>query len=106
MSSLPLSTGLLAAVFADIRRHWLRLLLFLMILLSSASVILSTHYFRQTNIELERLMQQRDQLDVEWRHLVLEQGTLAEHSRVESLVKNELNMRRPRSKDEVLVRVR
>ena len=51
-------------------------------------------------------MQQRDALDVEWRHLVLEQGTLTEHNRVEALVKSELNMRRPKPSEEMVVRIK
>ena len=34
-------------------------------------------------------------LNIEWRHLLLEQGTLAEHSRVASLAMDKLQMARP-----------
>ncbi len=100
------SPSLLTSIVIDITRHWLRVLLFLVVMISAASVIMSTHYYRQKNIELEHLMQQRDSLDVEWRHLVLEQGTLTEHNRIESLVTSELNMRRPASGDEMVVRIK
>ncbi len=98
--------SLLASILSDLTRHWLRVLLFLAILISALGVILSTHYNRQENIELERLMQQRDELDVEWRHLVLEQRTLTEHNRVEALVKSELDMRRPKPSEEMVVRIK
>jgi cell division protein FtsL len=51
-------------------------------------------------------MQQKDQLDVEWRHLILEQGALTEHNRIESMVKKQLNMRRPSPDEEVVVRLK
>lgn len=98
--------NLLLLIITDLARHPGRVLLFLMVLVSAASVILSTHHNRQMSISLELLMQERDQLDVEWRHLVLEQGTLTEHNRIEALVTKELNMRRPEPKEEVVVRIR
>ena len=99
-------TSLLVLIVKDIARHWLRVLLFLLLLISASLVILSTHYYRQTNIAFEKLMQAQDSMDVEWRHLVLEQGTLSQHNRIESLVSKELDMRRPHSNDEILVRVK
>ena len=38
---------------------------------------------------------EEDRLNIEWRHLLLEQGTLAEHSRVASLAMDKLQMARP-----------
>jgi cell division protein FtsL len=58
------------------------------------------------SIAIERLMQEKDQLDVEWSHLVLEQSTLTEHNRIEALVKRHLNMHRPLPSEEVVVRIK
>jgi cell division protein FtsL len=44
-------------------------------------------------------------LDVEWRHLIIEQSALTEHNRIERAVQEKLNMRRPNREDEVLLRV-
>lgn len=106
MSKPQNKINLLLLIVNDLARHSGRVLLFLMLVLSAGAVILSTHHNRQMNIELEKLMQERDQLDVEWRHLVLEQGTLTEHNRIEALVTEKLDMRRPSPKEEVVVRIK
>tara|TARA_R110000868_G_scaffold406031_2_gene686076 strand:- start:956 stop:1276 length:321 start_codon:yes stop_codon:yes gene_type:complete len=98
--------NLLSFIFADLARHPVRVLLFLAVLISAGSVILSAHHNRQMAIALEKLMQQQDQLDVEWRHLVLEQSSLTEHNRIESLVNKNLNMHRPEPHEEVVVRIK
>ncbi|GAB3011559.1 cell division protein FtsL [Bowmanella dokdonensis] len=98
--------SLVSLIWTDLTRHPGRVLLYLMVLISAAAVILSSHHNRQLAIAHEQLMQQRDQLDVEWRHLLLEQSALTEHNRLESLVRKQLNMRRPTAEDEVVVRIR
>jgi cell division protein FtsL len=98
--------NLLSFIFADLARHPVRVLLFLAVLISAGSVILSAHHNRQMAIALEKLMQKQDQLDVEWRHLVLEQSSLTEHNRIESLVNKNLDMHRPEPHEEVVVRIK
>lgn len=51
-------------------------------------------------------MRQKDDLDVEWRNLVLEQRALTEHNRIEALVEKHLDMQRPGVDDEVVVRIK
>ena len=104
MSAPNTNFNLFSFVVADLARHPVRVLLFLALLVSAGLVILSAHHNRQMSIAIERLMQEKDQLDVEWRHLVLEQSALTEHNRIEQLVSENLNMRRPGPEDEVLVR--
>ncbi len=84
----------------------MRVLLFLALLVSAGLVILSAHHNRQMSIAIESLMQEKDQLDVEWRHLVLEQSALTEHSRIEAMVTSQLNMHRPLPSEEVVVRIK
>ncbi|GGD50977.1 cell division protein FtsL [Lacimicrobium alkaliphilum] len=98
--------NLISLIWTDLTRHPGRVLLFLMVVISALAVILSVHHNRQLAIGHEQLMQQRDQLDVEWRHLVLEQSVLTEHNRLESLAAKELNMRRPEPADEIVVRIK
>ena len=93
-------------LLGDLSRNLLPLLLFVAVLGSAIAVVLSAHNTRQLWIEHEKLIQQKDQLDVEWRHLVIEQSALTEHNRIEQLVSDTLNMRRPTADDEVLVRVK
>ncbi|KXI30903.1 cell division protein FtsL [Paraglaciecola hydrolytica] len=106
MTTANTNFNLLSFIFADLARHPVRVLLFLAVLLSAGAVILSAHHNRQMAIALEKLMQQQDQLDVEWRHLVLEQSALTEHNRIETLVEKKLNMHRPQPGEEVVVRIK
>ena len=106
MTSPKTNFNLLSFIVADLARHPVRVLLFLAVLVSAALVILSAHHNRQMSIAVERLMQEKDQLDIEWRHLVLEQSALTEHNRIEALVKKQLNMHRPQPNDEIVVRVK
>lgn len=98
--------NLVAIIATDLTRHKLRVLLFLSVLVSAIAVILATHHNRQMAIALEALMQEKDQLDVEWRHLVLEQTALTEHNRIENLVKKQLDMQRPEPQQEIVVRLK
>lgn len=106
MTEPKTSFNLAAIVLTDLTRHPLRVLLFLLVLTSAIVVVLSTHKNRELTINHEKLMAERDRLDVEWRNLVLEQSALTEHNRIESLVKKQLKMYRPSPEEEVVVRVR
>ncbi len=98
--------NLVTIILTDITRNLLRVLLFTAVLISAIAVILSSHSNRQLLIEKEKALQERDRLDVEWRNLILEQGALTEHNRIESLVKEQLDMYRPNPEEEVVVRVK
>lgn len=106
MTGTQTNFNLVGFVLTDLARHPVRVLLFLAVLVSAAAVILSAHHNRQMAIALEQLMQQKDQLDVEWRNLVLEQSALTEHNRIETLVKKQLDMHRPQPDEEVVVRIK
>ena len=93
-------------ILADATRHPMRVLLFLLVMFSAVAVTLSAHLNRQVIIANERLMQEKDTLDIEWRHLLLEQGALTEHNRIESIVKRDLDMVRPTPDNEVVVRLK
>lgn len=90
----------------DLTRNLLRVLLYLAVIVSAFCVILASHHNRQENIALEDLMQERDELDVEWRNLVLEQRALTEHNRIEAMVEKQLDMHRPSADKEVVVRIK
>ncbi len=98
--------NLLLILVSDLTRNKMRVLLYLMVMLSAMAVILSTHHNRQQVIALEDLMEEKDQLDVEWRNLVLEQRALTEHNRIEALVEKQLNMQRPTAEQEVVVKLK
>jgi len=105
-NSPPTNFNLVTLLLTDLTRHPLRVLLFLMVVISAIAVILGTHHNRQLSIAREKLMAERDHLDVEWRNLVLEQSALTEHTRIEARVKKDLGMYRPKPIDEVVVRLK
>lgn len=80
--------GGLAAVWQD------PLLLLILVLLSALAVVLSTHRTRLLIVEREHLMLERDALDIEWRNLILEENALGDHSRVERIATEKLQMQR------------
>lgn len=94
---------LVLEIWQDIVEHFVSYILLLLVIASAFSVIYYTHVNRQTTSELEQLYTQRDELDIEWRNLLLEQNSLAEHSAIESRAKKLLNMKRPDADSEVLV---
>jgi cell division protein FtsL len=70
-------------------------LLWLAVLASSLGVVYAKHEARSRFNELQKLTQQRDELDIEWGQLQLEQSTLATHSRVEQAARDDLRMSIP-----------
>ncbi|RUO74693.1 cell division protein FtsL [Pseudidiomarina sediminum] len=103
MSRASRVPGLLTVLFSDLRQQKLALVLFVCILASAFAVIYVAHTNRLLTIERDELLSQRDQIDIEWRHLQIEQTTLTEHSRVERIASQRLGMVRPEGKQEVLV---
>jgi len=75
-----------------------------MVVISAFSVIYFTHLNRQTTSGLEILLTERDELDIEWRNLVLEQNSLAEHSTIETKARKLLQMKRPNINSEVIIK--
>ncbi|MGV3345390.1 cell division protein FtsL [Enterobacteriaceae bacterium LUAb1] len=69
------------------------LMLTLAILISAVLVVTTTHRTRLLTAERERLVQGRDELDIEWRNLILEENALGDHSRVERVATEKLQMK-------------
>ncbi|MEX0951351.1 MAG: cell division protein FtsL [Gammaproteobacteria bacterium] len=78
-------------------------LLLIAVSVSAIAVVVARHDARHTFIEIQTLEQTRDQLNEEWGRLQLEQSTWAMASRVEGVVRNELEMRTPTPEQLVLV---
>lgn len=96
-------TSLLRIIYQDLARHRGLILLATLTLVSSLLVVYLSHLNRELMVEREVLLRERDALDVEWRHLVIEQSSLAEHSRIEQIAQRNLSMQRPADDQEVLV---
>lgn len=83
------------------------LLLALLVLANLASALLlvrDRHEHRQAFIALNRLERARDELNIEYGRLQLEQATWAESTRVDQVARQRLGMLFPRGEDTVVLR--
>lgn len=94
---------LVKIIAQEVRQRKLVIVLLLACILSALAVVQMSHLNRQLTIQQELNYTQRDQLDTEWRNLLLEQRALAEHSRVEEIARRQLNMQRPTGKRDITV---
>ncbi|WP_404401435.1 cell division protein FtsL [Idiomarina seosinensis] len=76
----------------DLNRYKRVILLLLLVVFSALAVIYIAHQNRQLTADRDQLLSARDLLDREWRHLIIEQNSLTEHSRVERLAQQKLQM--------------
>nr|WP_240097708.1 cell division protein FtsL [Thermomonas flagellata] len=82
-------------------------LLALLVLANVASALLlvrDRHEHRQAFIALNRLERARDELNIEYGRLQLEQATWAESTRVDQVARQRLGMLFPRGEDTVVLR--
>lgn len=79
------------------------LILLALVVLSALAVVYSKHESRDLFVELSQLERQRDELNVEWRRLQLEEGTLAGHGRLEHFGRERLHMAMPGIEDVMVV---
>ena len=73
------------------------------VLASAAGAVYCTFRARQLFIHLEQLSTQRDNLDIQWGQLQLEQSAWSSHALVESVAGKKLHMSMPAPKDIVVV---
>jgi cell division protein FtsL len=73
--------------------------LWVAVLLSSASAVYCKFRARQLFIELEQLSTQRDNLDIQWGQLQLEQSAWSTHAFVERVASSRLHMAMPPPKE-------
>jgi cell division protein FtsL len=84
-----------------------RFLLVVLILGSIASaigVVYARHRHRLLFVELSRLEKVRDELNIEFGRLQLEQATVAESNRIDQIARMRLGMKFPEAGDVVVVR--
>ena len=85
----------------------LRFLLALLIVANVASaigVVYARHQHRQLFVELTKLDRARDELNVDFGRLQLEQATWAESNRVEQVARTRIGMKFPEGDDIVVIR--
>ncbi|MEL7185642.1 MAG: cell division protein FtsL [Pseudomonadota bacterium] len=63
--------------------------------LSALALVYTKHESRKLFVELEGLTQERDELNIEWGQLQIEQSTWATHARIERVAKDDLSLVRP-----------
>jgi len=73
--------------------------LWVAVLASSLGVIYAKQEARNRFNELQKLTRARDDLDIEWGQLQLEQSTWATHGRVEQVARDDLRMVIPQASD-------
>jgi cell division protein FtsL len=64
---------------------------------SAMALVYTKHESRKLFVELEQLTTERDELNIEWGQLQIEQSTWATHARIEQVALDELSLVRPRS---------
>jgi cell division protein FtsL len=80
------------------------LLMLAAVLASAIAVVWTRHQSRVLFIQLSQLQGQRDELNIEYGRLELEQATWAEPRRIDSEARTKLGMFAPRPQDVQLVR--
>ena len=70
-------------------------LMWLLVLASAAGAIFVKHRARELFVELEKVNRERDNLEIEWGQLQLEQSAWSTHDFVENVAASNLGMRTP-----------
>ena len=63
--------------------------------LSSMALVYTKHESRKLFVQLESLTHERDDLNIEWGQLQIEQSTWATHARIERVANDDLSLVRP-----------
>ena len=67
--------------------------------LSGLALVYTKHESRRLFVELEGLTHARDELNIEWGQLQIEQSTWAQHARIEQVATDDLSLMRPATTD-------
>lgn len=62
---------------------------------SALALVYTKHESRKLFVELEQLTDERDELNIEWGQLQIEQSTWATHARIEQVAADDLQLTRP-----------
>lgn len=67
----------------------------LLVVVSAVATVYAKHESRKLYSELQVLQRERDQLEMEWGQLQIEQSTWSTHARVERMAREEIGMGEP-----------
>jgi len=84
-------------------RFFLIAVMLLAVLGSAIAVVYARQQHRQAYVELTRLENERDELNMEFSRLQLEQATWAETNRIEQVATERLGMKFPEGADMVVI---
>ncbi|HHJ11671.1 MAG TPA: cell division protein FtsL [Chromatiales bacterium] len=77
--------------------------LVLAVLGSAIGVVEARHQSRKLFVELQALERGRDELEIEWGRLQLEQAAWATHGRIERIARERLHMHLPRPDETTVI---
>jgi cell division protein FtsL len=82
------------------RQPFLLVMVFAVVcVLSAIALVYTKHESRKLFVELESLTHGRDDLNIEWGQLQIEQSTWATHARIEQVANDDLSLVRPTSSE-------
>lgn len=73
------------------------------IVMSAMAAIYAKHEARKSFTELQRLQIERDEMEIEWGQLQIEQSTWSTYGRVEQLARKDMQMREPETEQMTLI---
>lgn len=85
----------------------MRLLLVLLIIanvVTALLVVFARHEHRQLFVQLNKLQRDRDELNIEFGRLQLEQATWAESNRIDQVARERIGMKFPEGAETVVIR--
>ena len=85
-------------------RYFLLFLLSAAVLASGIGVVYARQQHRQAYVQLTRLLKQRDEINIEFSRLQLEQATWAETNRIEQVATERLGMSFPLQSELLVVK--
>ena len=87
------------------RQPLLLVLVFAVVCVTSAMALIYTrHESRKLFVQLEALTQERDELNIEWGQLQIEQSTWSTHARIEQVATDDLALVRPEATEIYVIR--
>ena len=82
------------------RLVWLSIVILVVAVMCSAiGVIYSKHQSRKIFVNLQKLHNQVDELNIEWGQLQLEQSAWSSHGRIEKMAREKLQMTLPKANE-------
>jgi len=85
------------------RAPWFSAALALAVIVSAVGVIYTAHRSRELFRTLEQARREQNDIQIEWRQLLLERSTLSSHARVEQIAGEQLQMTLPQIETPVTV---